>query len=48
MCIIYNLRFQSGGKHFSVTLKFNKCEATKRKQEVCSIFRIYAFNVNNQ
>ena len=48
MCIIYNLRFHSGGKHFSVTLKFNKREATKRKQEVSSIFRIYAFNVNNQ
>ena len=39
MCIIYNLRFYSGGKLFS---------ATKRKQEVSSIIRIYAFNVNNQ
>ena len=48
MWIVYNLRFYSGGKHFSVTLKFNKCEATKRKQEVSSLFRIYAFNVNNQ
>ena len=26
----------------------NKCEATKRKQEVSSLFRINAFNVNNQ
>ena len=26
----------------------NKCGATKRKQEVSSLFRINAFNVNNQ